>query len=73
MEKKGSKRLEKCVEQPVVQIKEDCLDVEKAGKLFGIGKWGMYKKVAKNEVPYHKMGRKIYFLKSELLLKIKES
>jgi hypothetical protein len=57
----------------VVQIKEDCLDVEKAGKLFGIGKWGMYKKVAKNEVPYHKMGRKIYFLKSELLLKIKES
>ncbi len=73
MEKKGSKRLEKCVKQPVVQIKEDCLDVEKAGKLFGIGKWGMYKKVAKNEVPYHKMGRKIYFLKSELLLKIKES
>lgn len=73
MEKTGSKRLENCVKQSVVRIDDECLDVEKAGKLFGIGKWGMYKKVQNNEVPYHKMGRKIYFLKSELLLKIKES
>ena len=73
MEKTGSKRLENCLKQSVVRIDEECLDVEKAGKLFGIGKWGMYKKVQNNEVPYHKMGRKIYFLKSELLLKIKES
>ena len=73
MEKTSSKRLENCVKQSVVRIDEECLDVEKAGKLFGIGKWGMYKKVQNNEVPYHKMGRKIYFLKSELLLKIKES
>lgn len=73
MEKKSSKRLEKRVNQSVVQIKEECLDVEKAGKLFGIKKWGMYKKVKNNEVPFHKIGRKIYFLKSELLLKIQES
>ena len=46
---------------------EDILTPEKAGALFGISAWAMYKRAKKGMAPAHRLGKKIYFFKSELV------
>ena len=38
-----------------------------AGKLFSVSGWAMYKRAKKGTAPAHKIGNRIYFLKSELI------
>jgi len=49
------------------------LNVEEASKIFGIGASAMYKKVKRKQVPHHYMGKRIYFLKNELIDAIRNS
>ena len=46
---------------------DDILTPEKAGELFGISAWAMYKRAKKGMAPAHRLGKKIYFFKSELV------
>jgi hypothetical protein len=46
---------------------DDILTPEKAGAVFGVSVWAMYKRAKKGTVPAHYMGRRLYFLKSELI------
>jgi len=52
---------------------EDVLTPEEAGMMFGISKWAMYKRVRNGMVPAHYLGRRLYFLKSELILLVSKS
>lgn len=56
-----------------IYIKEAPLNAKQAGALFGIKADAMYKRAKNGLAPHHKMGRKIYFLKSELIAQIKNS
>lgn len=57
---------------PVME-EEDVLTPEEAGMMFGISKWAMYKRVRNGMVPAHYLGRRLYFLKSELILLVSKS
>ncbi|MDO1514353.1 helix-turn-helix domain-containing protein [Maribacter confluentis] len=43
------------------------LKIEEASKLIHLSKYTIYGLVHKNSIPYHKRGRRLYFLKSEIL------
>ena len=49
------------------------LNAKEAGKIFNVSASAMYKKVKRKEVPHHYMGKKIYFLKNELIDTIRNS
>lgn len=49
------------------------LDAKEAGKIFGVGASAMYKRAKRQQIPHHHMGRKIYFLKSEMFETIRNS
>jgi predicted DNA-binding transcriptional regulator AlpA len=53
------------VKQP--NIDKDILNVEEAGALFSVSKWTMYKRAKAETVPAHYMGKRLYFVKSELI------
>jgi len=57
----------------LVDIEDKILNAEEAGKMFGIEASAMYKRAKKNMVPFHKMGRKVYFLKSEMVAFIRKN
>ncbi len=46
---------------------EEILTPEKAGEMFGISKWAMYKRAKNGNAPVHRLGKKLYFFKSELI------
>ena len=50
-----------------VDIEDKILNADEAGKMFGIEASAMYKRAKKNMIPFHKMGRRVYFLKSEIV------
>lgn len=72
MEKANTARMEQSMIKSIDLNMEEVLDSEKAGALFGVSSWAMYKRAKNGQVPYHKMGRKIYFIKSELMLTIRQ-
>lgn len=51
----------------VLSSGEDILTPEKAGALFGISGWAMYKRAKNGTAPAHRIGRKLYFFRSELI------
>ncbi len=72
MEKTNSRGMEKSV-VPMIDITSDVvLTPEEAGQMFGVSKWAMYKRAKNGQAPFHNLGKKIYFLKSELLMQIKQ-
>ncbi|SFW42652.1 hypothetical protein SAMN02910409_2251 [Prevotellaceae bacterium HUN156] len=52
---------------PPIDLNDDILTPEEAGKLFRVSGWAMYKRAKKDMVPSHKIGKRVYFLKSELI------
>ena len=58
---------------PQVDVNDDILTPAEAGMLFGISEWAMYKRAKRGMAPYHKIGKKLYFLKSELIAFTKTS
>lgn len=51
----------------------DVLTTEDAGMIFGVSKWAMYKRAQNGMVPAHYLGRRLYFLKSELINLVSKS
>lgn len=51
----------------IITSGEDILTPEKAGEVFGISKWAMYKRAKNGTVPSHRIGKKLYFFRSELI------
>ena len=51
----------------IITSGEDILTPEKAGEVFGISKWAMYKRTKNGTVPSHRIGKKLYFFRSELI------
>ena len=59
--------------EPMIDLVNDVvLTPEEAGMMFGVSKWAMYKRAKNGQAPSHNLGKKIYFLKSELMMHIKE-
>lgn len=57
---------------PTSVADDDILTPEEAGNLFGVSKWAMYKRVKNGTIIAHYMGRRMYFLKSELITLVSE-
>ena len=55
-----------------VDVNDDILTPNQAGALFGVSGWAMYKRVKKGISPGHYMGRRLYFLKSELVAGLRQ-
>ena len=47
------------------------LTIEEVAGLIHLSKYTIYSLVHKNTIPYHKRGRRLYFLKSEILTWLK--
>ena len=52
---------------PPVVADDDVLTPEEAGMMFGVSKWAMYKRARNGMIPAHYLGKRVYFLKSELI------
>jgi hypothetical protein len=48
-------------------MNEQPLTAAQAGELFNVSSWAMYQRARRGQVPYHHVGKRIYFMKSELL------
>ena len=59
--------MKKTSKLPLVDVNDDILTPAEAGFLFGISEWAMYKRAKRGMAPYHKIGRRLYFLRSELI------
>jgi hypothetical protein len=52
---------------PSVNMNEEILTPSEAGRLFNVSGWAMYKRAKNGLAPSHKIGTRVYFLKSELI------
>ena len=50
-----------------VSVNDQILTASEAGELFNVSGWAMYKRAKKGLAPSHKIGTRLYFLKSELI------
>lgn len=50
-----------------VNLDDETLNATQAGKMYGVSSWAMYQRARRGQVPFHRIGKRIYFLKSELL------
>ena len=67
MEKTNPGRMVEDIGKLIITSGEDILSPEKAGQVFGISKWAIYKRVQNGSIPGHRIGKKLFFFKSELL------
>ena len=67
MEEANSRRMVEDIGKHIITSGEDILTPEKAGEVFGISKWAIYKRVQNGSIPGHRIGKKLFFFKSELL------
>lgn len=57
----------------LIQSDDTVLNAEEAGKILKVSASAMYKKAKRNEVPYHKLGGRVYFLRKELIRTVRNS
>lgn len=67
METTDSGRMAEDIGKIIITSGEDILTPEKAGEMFGISKWAMYKRAKNGQAPSHRIGKKMYFFRSELV------
>jgi excisionase family DNA binding protein len=67
MEKANTGRVVEDITKIIISSGEDILTPQKAGDVFGISKWAIYKRVKDGSIPAHRIGKKLFFFKSELL------
>lgn len=53
-------------------VNDDVMTPNEAGAIFGVSGWAMYKRAKNGSAPGHYMGRRLYFLKSELVARVRE-
>lgn len=57
---------------PTISSPEDAfMNIDETSKLIDLTKSTMYGLVHQNKIPYHKKGKRLYFLKSEILAWLK--
>lgn len=54
-------------------IDKDILNAEEAAILFSVSIWTMYKRAKAEKLPAHYMGKRLYFVKSELIDYIRQT
>ena len=64
---KYDKGMEKKTKPSQINMNEQPLTAAQAGELFNVSSWAMYQRARRGQVPYHHVGKRIYFMKSELL------
>lgn len=67
MEKTNRREMDETIAKVIIASGEDILTSEKAGALFGISASAMRKRAQKGNAPAHKLGKKLYFFRSELI------
>lgn len=67
MEKKVTRGMAERIASIISENSKEILTPNEAGVLFGISGWAMYKRAKKGTAPAHYIGRKLYFLRSELI------
>lgn len=72
MEETNTKRMGKGIVSGLPIDSKEILTPDEAGMLFGVSGWAMYKRAKKGTTPAHYMGKKLYFLKSEIVSSIRE-
>lgn len=51
---------------PMPRTEDDLLNVSQAAELLHLSVATLYSKVSRNEIPFNKVGKKLYFYRSEL-------
>ncbi len=51
----------------MMAVNDEIMTPKMAGALFGVSEWAMYKRAKNGQAPAHYIGRKLYFLRSELI------
>lgn len=67
MEKKVTRGMAERIASIISENSKEILTPNEAGGLYGISGWAMYKRAKKGTAPAHYIGRKLYFLRSELI------
>ena len=67
MEKKVTRGMAERIASIISENSKEILTPNEAGVLYGISGWTMYKRAKKGTAPTHYIGRKLYFLRSELI------
>ena len=62
-----AKHLELSTKKNTIHKEDVFLSIEEVAKLLKLSKYTIYGLVHKNSICYHKRGRRLYFLKSEIL------
>ncbi len=60
------------LERSMPEQEPDILNIQQASKLLNLTVPTIYSKVSRRELPFSKRGKKLYFLKTELLAFVKE-
>ena len=50
-----------------VDINDEMMDIAEAALFCKISQWAMYKRAKRGHAPSHKIGKRLYFLKSEII------
>ena len=67
MEKKVTRGMAERIASIISENSKEILTPNEAGVLYGISGWAMYKRAKKGTAPAHYIGRKLYFLRNELI------
>jgi len=59
--------MKKLVPDKKLAMDDEILTPAEAGKYFNVSGWAMYKRAKRGLTPFHKIGTRLYFLKSELI------
>lgn len=59
--------------QRPIDINDNVLTPAEAGEIFGVSGWAMYKRAKNGLAKGHYMGRRLYFLKSELIADVRDA
>ncbi len=72
MEKTVTRGMAERIASVITENTKEILTPNEAGSLYGVSGWAMYKRAKKGTAPAHYMGRKLYFLRSELIEAVRE-
>ena len=72
MEKTVTRGVAESIASILSQNVKEILTPSEAGQIFGVSGWAMYKRAKKGTAPAHYMGKKLYFLRNELIESVRE-
>ena len=64
---KTDRRMRQNASSCPIDTNDEMMDIADAATFCRISRWAMYKRAQRGLAPSHKVGKRLYFLKSELL------